>query len=444
MSTPAASPTSKPMARWSRWALIAAALLIGVALVATIWTMRRGVADASEALERGQADLLRERVRAEVVEATGPIDPDDLAAIAAELEPEGLRYLAVLGPEGEIAADAGTPSSPRDKLAGELAGVRPNQPVRVGDVLRLVDRRTDRRPAARRRPRLARRASPIVIEFVPRVADQLRSSSGRALAIGALTAGGLLVVALVLFRWILQRERLEQRLIEERRLASLGQMSAVLAHEIRNPLASLKGNAQMLARGLPDGDRSRARADRVVAEVLRLETLTSDLLEFARSGAIRHEEVDPAVLLGDAAAGMPVDIDAAGAPGSWWLDRERIRQVLVNLLENAVWAAGEGGRVAARVALEAGQLVYTVRDHGPGFPEEDLPRIFEPFFTGRTDGSGLGLAVARRIVELHGGSIEARNHPAGGAEMRVALPAAAGAPRARRTRRIRAAQQRAM
>ncbi|HEU5061406.1 MAG TPA: HAMP domain-containing sensor histidine kinase, partial [Kofleriaceae bacterium] len=274
-----------------------------------------------------------------------------------------------------------------------------------------------------------RRAAPLVIEFEPRVADALRSSADRALAIGALTAGGLLIVAVVLFRWIRHRERLERRLLEERRLASLGQMSAVLAHEIRNPLASLKGNAQMLARGLPEGDRGRARADRVVAEAVRLEALTTDLLEFARTGAIRQEQVAPAALLHDAASGLPVDIDAASAPPVWSLDRERMRQVLVNLLENAAWAAGEAAtgerpadRVEARVALESGQLVYTVRDHGPGFPEQDLPRIFEPFFTGRTDGTGLGLAVARRIVELHGGTITARNHPAGGAEMRVALP----------------------
>jgi two-component system sensor histidine kinase HydH len=417
--------SARPMARWSRWVLIAAALLVGAALVATVWTTRRGVGGASEALERGQADLLRESVRARALEIEWPPEPEDLAMIAEDLAPEGLRYLAVLGPGGEIVADAGTPSVAREALARELAGARPNVPVRVGGVLRLVDRRTDRRSdrrPVRRRAHLPRRASPILIEFEPRVADQLRSSADRALALGALTAGGLLVVAVVLFRWILHRERLERRLVEERRLASLGQMSAVLAHEIRNPLASLKGNAQMLARGLPEGDRSRARADRVVAEAVRLEELTTDLLEFARSGAIRQEVVDPAALLREAAAGMPVDIDAAAAPAAWSFDRERIRQVLVNLLENAVWASGEGGRVAARVAQEAGQLVYTVRDRGPGIPEESLPRIFEPFFTGRTDGTGLGLAVARRIVELHGGSIAARNHPDGGAEMRVALP----------------------
>ena len=414
-------PTDKPIARWSRWALIAAAALIGATLVATVWTTQRGVGDASEALERGQADLLRESVRARVAEASGPLTADDLAEIANDLEPDGLRYLALLDTDGAIALDAGTPSVAREAIARALAHARPGVPVRVGGVLRMVDRRTDRRPA-RRRARLPRRGAPLVIEFEPQVADALRSSADRALAIGALTAGGLLLIAVVLFRWILHRERLELRLVEERRLASLGQMSAVLAHEIRNPLASLKGNAQMLARGLPEGDRSRARADRVVAEVVRLETLTTDLLEFARTGAIRQEAVEPAALLRDAASGLPVDIDAAAAPPGWSLDRERIRQVLVNLLENAAWAAGGASRVEARVAQEAGQLVYTVRDHGPGFSEQDLPRIFEPFFTGRTDGTGLGLAVARRIVELHGGAITARNHPGGGAELRVAIP----------------------
>lgn len=319
------------IARWSRWALVAAALLIGVALVATVWTMHRGVDGASEALERGQADLLRESVRAQISESTGAVSADELAAIAEDLAPDGLRYLAVVGPDNQIAADAGTPSVPREAMARELAFARPNLPVRVGGILRIVDRRLDRRQP-RRRARMPRRVTPLVIEFAPRVADELRGSSSRALAIGALTAGGMLLGAIVLFRWIRHREGLERRLIEERRLASLGQMSAVLAHEIRNPLASLKGNAQMLARGLPDGDRSRARAERVVAEAVRLEALTTDLLEFARSGAIRQERVDPAALLRDAAAGMPVDIDAGGAPPAWSLDRDRIRQVLVNLL----------------------------------------------------------------------------------------------------------------
>src|SRR5262249_51492106 len=159
------------------------------------------------------------------------------------------------------------------------------------------------------------------------------------------------------FRVVLHREALERALEQDRRLAGLGRMSAILAHEVRNPLASLKGNAQLLAMALPEGDRTRARADRVVAEAIRLETLTNDLLEFVKPGMLRRDQADPAALLRDAAAGLPEpppgraaiapEVDAAAAPPSWPLDRDRMRQVLTNLLDNARSAAT--ARVAARV-----------------------------------------------------------------------------------------------
>src|SRR5439155_21048299 len=122
----------------------------------------------------------------------------------------------------------------------------------------------------------------------------------------------------------------------ERRLASLGEMSAVLAHEIRNPLASLKGNAQLLAAMLPADDKPRAKADRVVDEALRLEQLTSDLLAFVRTGELQRAAVDPAQLVREAAAGLAVEVDGTGAPRAWSLDAARMRQVVVNLLDNAV------------------------------------------------------------------------------------------------------------
>jgi two-component system sensor histidine kinase HydH len=202
-------------------------------------------------------------------------------------------------------------------------------------------------------------------------------------------------------------------------------MSATLAHEIRNPLASLKGNAQLLARALPEGERSRSKADRVVEEAIRLETLTNGLLEFARTGVIHREPIDPAALLRDAAAAVGdgrVVLQDGGAPEAWPLDRERMHQVLTNLLENAAQAADTP--VEARVAGERGQLVYVVRDRGAGIADDDLPRVFEPFFSRRVRGTGLGLAVAKRLVELHGGTIAARNAPGGGAEFTVTLPRA--------------------
>jgi signal transduction histidine kinase len=115
-----------------------------------------------------------------------------------------------------------------------------------------------------------------------------------------------------------------------------------------------------------------------------------------------------------------VAIDAGGAPEAWPLDQARMRQVLTNLLENALRSGTD--QVDARVAEERGELIYVVRDRGPGIPAEDLARIFEPFFTRRTQGTGLGLAVARRLVELHGGTIRARNAPDGGAEFSISLP----------------------
>jgi two-component system sensor histidine kinase HydH len=258
----------------------------------------------------------------------------------------------------------------------------------------------------------------------PRAAIDTAAAARETLAVGTLAAGGFLVVALVLVRWLLRREATERRREHERRLASLGRMSAVLAHEIKNPLASLKGNAQLLARSLPDGEKPRQKADRVVHEALRLENLVNGLLEFARTGALRRAEHDPVALAREVAAAQAaaarITVDTAGAPARWSLDPERVREVLANLLDNAA-QAGEGPIVLS-VTLDEGDLVYAVRDHGHGVPPEDLERIFEPFTTTRTHGTGLGLAVARRFIELHGGALTAENATGGGARFTARIP----------------------
>jgi two-component system sensor histidine kinase HydH len=219
-----------------------------------------------------------------------------------------------------------------------------------------------------------------------------------------------------------QREHLAQRFAHERRLAALGEMTAVIAHEIRNPLASLKGHAQLLSRSL-DEDPRRGKADLVVKEAVRLEDLLSDLLDFSRAGTLEPRTVSPVAVLRESADSVDPEriiLHTEHAPESWQLDPARMQQALGNVLRNAVQASPEGG-VDASVFAENGRLVFEVRDHGPGIPPGEEQRIFEPFHTRKTRGTGLGLSLVRRIVTQHGGTVEARNDPRGGAVFRISL-----------------------
>jgi two-component system, NtrC family, sensor histidine kinase HydH len=265
----------------------------------------------------------------------------------------------------------------------------------------------------------------LVLEFEPLMANELRSGTAWNLGISVATAVLLMSLALLLLRWIIHREALERRLEHSRRLADLGEMSAVLAHEIRNPLAALKGHAQLLVETLPAASRELAKAHRVVGEAERLESLTSDLLELVRSGNIERAPCDPTLLLQECASSLAEDrfeIHADHAPPSWSLDARRMGQVLTNLLQNALQASPVDRRVKVFVTVEERSLLYVVRDHGEGIPPGENERLFEPFHTTRTRGTGLGLAVARRMVALHGGSITASSHPKGGACFRVTIP----------------------
>jgi len=412
--------TAHRLGRWSRLAAIAGIPVVGATLLFVVWSAVATIRSASTTTLRGEADALHTALRSELF-APGDTRRDvRLAAALDNLADRGLRYVALIDRSGEILDQAGTSVQDPDELV-RFARLAPlGAPERIGDRVRVVYSRVLRRQ--RDRPAM-------VIELVPRVADQLSATARWLLIAGALVALVLTGLAAVLVRWSLGREHAVRAAEQARRLAMLGQVSAVLAHEIRNPLASLKGNAQLLAMALPDGDRNRAKADRVVVEASRLETLSNDLLEFARDGELRLDDVDPAALVRDAAlaissGGEPgrVELEADGAPRTWRLDRDKIRSVLVNLLENA--AAISEGPITVRVARDGRHLALSVRDRGPGIPAGDLGHVFEPFFTRRERGTGLGLAIAKRLVELHGGSIIASNAPDGGAIFRVALPRA--------------------
>jgi two-component system, NtrC family, sensor histidine kinase HydH len=390
--------------------LAAAIVLVAAGLLATAWSTRRAVNEAYDGLRDGQAFAVQQAVRADLADLGAPPSAEDLAAILGEHKAEGLVYVAILDGRGHVQVSAGTALVERAGRS-DRSGVRIEQ---VGERTRLEMRTTFRRAWGPGRGALW-----LAIEVVPVQARELRSVSQRTLALGALGALVLLGVAAWLVRTELRRRAREQARERERRLASLGEMSAVLAHEIRNPLASLKGNAQLLAASLPEGEKPRAKAERVVDEAVRLEKLTQELLAFVRTGELARAEVAPAAVVRDAASSFEgVAIDDADGPATWSLDGGRMREVLVNLIDNAVAA---GPPVHVRVAGQ-GTLVIDVSDSGPGVSVDERDKIFEPFFTGKTRGTGLGLAIAKRVVELHGGTIRVDAAPGGGALFRIEIP----------------------
>lgn len=282
-------------------------------------------------------------------------------------------------------------------------------------------------PTGRPTPLDLRRPRAMFIEFVPRMAEQLSWSAVRTLLTGGIATLALVIGAVIFWKLSLREERAYATNEQKRQLASLGEMAAVLAHELRNPLAALKGHAQLLVEQLPAGSRPQDKANRVVSEAERLEALSEDLLSFVRTTVIEPREVNPTEFVTDCAAaiGDPrIEVAAAQAPPRCRLDPERMRQVLSNLLRNALEASPADGRVLAKVSREGNQLVITVRDFGKGIRAQDLERIFEPFYTTRARGTGLGLPIARRLVALHGGTLTADNSPDGGAIFCIRLPAA--------------------
>jgi signal transduction histidine kinase len=225
------------------------------------------------------------------------------------------------------------------------------------------------------------------------------------------------------------RHRAEAALWREEALARLGEMAAVVAHEVRNPLAGIKGVLQVVGQRLP-GESREARALRdATARLDGLKELTEELLLFARPRSPQHVPLGLLALVRETAALLRADgafqglaIETRGDPGELRGDPEQLRTVLLNLLRNAAEAAELKGRVVVEVRDRARVVELSVDDTGPGVPEELRERIFEPFLTTRAHGTGLGLAIVRRVVEAHGGEVLVERGPGGGARFRVTLP----------------------
>jgi two-component system sensor histidine kinase PilS (NtrC family) len=246
----------------------------------------------------------------------------------------------------------------------------------------------------------------------------------------------------VIFQDLTELRAMEEAVQRSKRLADLGEVAAGLAHELRNPLASISGCVELLrgAQGLSEEDGKILGI--VLRETGRLDALLTRFLEFSRPTPPERRAGDLAAVVAETldmfaadpvAAGLSLERALAPTPASF--DPDQLRQVLLNLLSNAAQAlrdAERGGRI--RITCEpapGGGAVLAVEDDGPGIDPAAAARIFTPFFTTKARGTGLGLAVVQRIVDAHGGSVSLQTAPGEGARFVIRLPPAAAAPEPR-------------
>jgi signal transduction histidine kinase len=229
-------------------------------------------------------------------------------------------------------------------------------------------------------------------------------------------------------------EEREHRLIRSERLATVGRMAAHITHEIRNPLASLGLNVELLADEVgPDNDEARKLVSSMGKEVDRLSEITETYLRFVRlpKPKLEHEDVGSIVtsVLEFARAeltlaGITLAIDIEPDLPEIAADESQIRQALLNLVRNAKEAMVGGGRIQVTVGKAPdGQVRLVLSDSGPGISRENLANIFEPFFSTKAKGTGLGLALVQQIISEHGGRIEVDCPPSGGTSFAILLPA---------------------
>jgi two-component system NtrC family sensor kinase len=219
----------------------------------------------------------------------------------------------------------------------------------------------------------------------------------------------------------------QEKLVQSEKLAGIGRLAAGVAHEINNPLAVILGYARLLRRK-SDGDA--AEDLRVIEdETLRAKLIVDGLLDLSRPLSVEPERIDLRALCDDAIARLRetrlLDEREVLVSGEASVEGhpQKLRQVLVNLVKNAVEAAGPDGRVEVRIEGSSEGARIAVRDSGPGLSAEARSKLFEPFFTTKDTGTGLGLAVSQGIVHAHGGELEAESLPSGGAQFVVRLPA---------------------
>jgi len=206
------------------------------------------------------------------------------------------------------------------------------------------------------------------------------------------------------------------------------QLCAVMAHEIRNPLAGIQGFARLLERGLEDTDHRRGLVSKILCGVRTVDDTVSSMLEFCRSTPPRIEPADLAALVDSAAElsgctpAVKVETDIDDDCRIVHCDRLQMQQVLINLLKNAADASPEGSAVTVTAKRSEENIRITISDSGCGMSSGDISRLFQPFFTTKQKGTGIGLALARKILQQHNGDIIIESAPGKGTSVIMTLP----------------------
>jgi two-component system sensor histidine kinase HydH len=226
---------------------------------------------------------------------------------------------------------------------------------------------------------------------------------------------GDFVGTMFIMRDLTQIRRLQATLQKQEKLAAIGNLAAGVAHEVRNPLSSIKGYATYFATLFEQDSEKKKAAEVMITEVERLNRVISELLEISSPSDIKCRETDLPFLINSSLRLIQQDAEAAGIKLITALDKkippllvdpDRITQALINLYINAIQAMPEGGELTIMAQDEGTGVLVTIVDTGTGMSEETYSKMFDPYFTTKNTGTGLGLAVVQKVIEAHGGTIE--------------------------------------
>ena len=239
--------------------------------------------------------------------------------------------------------------------------------------------------------------------------------------------------AIEIARDITREINMQKTLMEQDKLASIGRLSAGVAHEINNPLTTILTSTMLLQEDLAEEDPAREELQTIANETLRCRKIVTSLLDFARQNKPRKSMAnvngivtETILLTHKQAAFKDITVSSQLAPRlpDQMVDKGQLEQALINLILNAVESTPEGGAISITTALQPSikAVQIDVADTGKGIPQEDLDKIFEPFFTTRETGTGLGLAITHGIIQQHGGTIEVESKPGHGTRFSIYLP----------------------